>query len=116
MTATHPGMAFFKLGAQSSPNEENSPDLKLTEWEKEEQAILVSTRKIQLDCLPIGLNLCLLVLLPMFFKFAHCVLKSVYLPVLWKWTSLSICGHNDASFIITALPITPASFLSSFLG
>jgi len=39
-SATHPGMAFFKLGAQSSPNEENSPDLKLTEWEKEEQAIL----------------------------------------------------------------------------
>jgi len=38
-SATHPGLAFFKLGTQTSP-EEKSPDLKLTEWEKEEQAIL----------------------------------------------------------------------------
>ena len=42
-TATHPGLAFFKLGVQSSPEETAGDDSKkLTEWESAEQQLLVS--------------------------------------------------------------------------
>jgi len=40
-SATHPGLAFFKLGVQSSPEETAGDDSKkLTEWESAEQQLL----------------------------------------------------------------------------